>query len=126
MANTGTVLAFGTFDGLHPGHEFFLREARQLGERLVVVVARDAAVKALKNRPPRRPLVERLQAVRELDFVTEAVAGDDQTGDWQVLQRFKPDVIALGHDQLALEQALRGLKLNCRLVRLGRLDYKKQ
>ena len=44
-----TVMAFGTFDVLHPGHHFYLEQARKLGDNLVVVVARDANVKKLKG-----------------------------------------------------------------------------
>ena len=35
------VMATGVFDILHLGHLYFLREARKLGDELVVVVATD-------------------------------------------------------------------------------------
>lgn len=35
------VMVFGVFDGLHPGHRAFLRQARKKGDKLIVVVARD-------------------------------------------------------------------------------------
>ncbi|MCK5249408.1 MAG: adenylyltransferase/cytidyltransferase family protein, partial [Spirochaetaceae bacterium] len=36
-----TVLVFGTFDVIHPGHQWFLRNAARHGDRLVAVVSRD-------------------------------------------------------------------------------------
>ena len=38
------VLVFGTFDGLHEGHKDFLRQAKQYGDHLTVVVGRDSTV----------------------------------------------------------------------------------
>ena len=48
------VVATGTFDGIHKGHEFFLSEAKKLGDWLGVVIARDATVKQVKGRTPIR------------------------------------------------------------------------
>jgi len=45
------VLAFGTFDILHPGHEFYLKEAKKHGDILDVVVARDSTVEKIKGKP---------------------------------------------------------------------------
>ena len=41
-------MAFGTFDLLHPGHEFYINEAQKHCAELVVVIARDSRVKAGK------------------------------------------------------------------------------
>ena len=49
------VLATGTFDLLHPGHVYFLTQARAMGDELFVIVARDSNV-THKQKPiyPRR------------------------------------------------------------------------
>jgi FAD synthetase len=105
-----TVLVFGVFDGIHDGHRAFFTEARKHGDRLVIAVAQDAVVVQLKGKPPRRPLGERLAALRGEPGIDEAVAGDDRTGSWGVLERYKPDVIALGYDQEALTVALEAVR----------------
>ncbi|EQD52190.1 glycerol-3-phosphate cytidyltransferase, partial [mine drainage metagenome] len=52
MAEMGVrVMATGVFDLLHPGHLYFLTEARKLGDELVVVVARDQTARRLKHEP---------------------------------------------------------------------------
>jgi D-beta-D-heptose 7-phosphate kinase/D-beta-D-heptose 1-phosphate adenosyltransferase len=43
------VMTNGCFDLLHPGHIAYLREARALGDRLIVAVNDDASVKRLKG-----------------------------------------------------------------------------
>ncbi len=97
-----TVLAFGTYDVFHKGHEYFLREAAKLGDRLVVVVARDANVERLKGRLPHDSETLRLQNVAAFDAVSEARLGYEEWGKHlQVLTDIAPDVIALGYDQKA-------------------------
>ena len=97
------VLVFGTFDGVHPGHEFFLSEARKRGDRLVVVIARDTIVQELKGRAPKRPEIERREALAEVSSVDEVVYGDRVLGTYSVLDRVAPSIIALGYDQAELK-----------------------
>ncbi|MEK7665554.1 MAG: adenylyltransferase/cytidyltransferase family protein [Patescibacteria group bacterium] len=101
-----TVLVFGTFDGLHPGHEFFLKEARKLGDRLVVCIARDTIVEQLKGRPPKRPEIERREMLAETSIVDEVIYGDRQLGSYTIFEHTKPEVIAFGYDQTELKKDL--------------------
>ena len=102
------VMAFGTFDILHPGHEFYLKQAKKIGDKLVVVVARDENVKKLKGKLPLNNEMERLALVKSLDFVNEVVLGDREMRKWAVVKRFHPTKIALGYDQWASIPSLRG------------------
>lgn len=54
----GTRIVFtnGCFDLLHPGHVLYLREARALGDLLVVGLNSDSSVRALKG--PSRPYLD--------------------------------------------------------------------
>ena len=92
-----TVLATGVFDILHPGHLYYLTEARKLGDRLVVVVARDETAMKFKRRPV-VPEHLRLEMVQCLKPVDEAVLGD-RDDLYRVVETIRPDVIAIGHDQ---------------------------
>ncbi len=115
-----TVLVLGTFDGLHPGHEDYFRQARQHGDRLVAVVARDRTVLDVKGQLPRMGEEARRAAVEESRFVDSAILGRE--GDkLAVVCEQKPDVIVLGYDQAAftngLAEKLRERGLNCRVLR---------
>ena len=46
-----TVMASGTFDLLHMGHIYYLKESKKLGDKLIVVVACDETVKKMKHEP---------------------------------------------------------------------------
>ncbi|MEM2870122.1 MAG: adenylyltransferase/cytidyltransferase family protein [Thermoplasmata archaeon] len=120
-----TVMATGVFDILHLGHLYYLTEAKKLGDRLVVVVARDETARRLK-RQPIVPEHLRLEMVRALKPVDEAVLGDREDF-YRVVKEIDPDVIALGHDQahdpekIKRELAERGLRAE--VVRLPCLKH---
>ncbi len=118
-----TVMAFGTFDCIHPGHIYYLRKAKSLGDRLVVVVARDSNVLGIKGRAAATNENDRLEIVRQLRFVDEAVLGDREMGKWGVIKRCRPLVIALGYDQWAsipsLRKELDAAGVKPRIVRVG-------
>jgi FAD synthetase len=101
-----TVLVFGTFDVVHPGHRYFLRQARSRGDRLVAAIARDAFVARFKGKQPVHDENERLRQVLDTGLVDEACLSDTEPGTYSVLQRVRPEVVCLGHDQEALRANL--------------------
>ncbi|PIR75282.1 MAG: FAD synthase [Candidatus Magasanikbacteria bacterium CG_4_9_14_0_2_um_filter_42_11] len=98
-----TVLLFGTFDFLHSGHIFTFEEAKKLGDKLVVSVARDSAVEKIKGKKPLHAEEERLALVKHIDIVNDAFLGDEEQSVYSFFSEFVPDVIALGYDQDALK-----------------------
>ncbi|MFH1077884.1 MAG: adenylyltransferase/cytidyltransferase family protein [Patescibacteria group bacterium] len=113
MAST-TVMCFGTFDGLHPGHEDYFRQAREHGDKVVVVIARDSTVVDVKGNLPSTNENDRLLVVQEHPLVDEAMLGnlDDK---FRIIEEIQPDIICLGYDQesftdmLDVELTRRGL-----------------
>ena len=101
-----TGMVFGVFDGLHPGHQFFLSEAAKQCETLIVVVALDAVVTALKQHTPRYSFTERVSNIEQFNSALRVVPSDTAVRSWAVLKKHQPDIIFLGHDQTALAQAL--------------------
>ena len=92
------VMATGVFDLLHPGHIHYLDEAKRLGDELVVVVARDRTAERFKHRPIASE-AQRLEMVAALKPVDRALLGRE--GDiYDILSEIRPDVIALGYDQV--------------------------
>jgi FAD synthetase len=110
------VLAFGTFDIFHPGHEHFLRQAKSYGDELVVVVARDSTVRELKKSRPVHDEFFRLGVIRALDYVDDARLGYEGEDKYKIIEDIRPDIICIGFDQEAFTQGLdkklleRGLK----------------
>jgi len=97
------VLATGTFEILHPGHLAYLKRAKELGDELIVIVARDSMIK--HKRKPIIPEKQRLKMVQALKIVDKAILGSEKD-IFEPVQEIKPDIIALGHDQRFDEDAL--------------------
>lgn len=90
------VLATGTFDLLHPGHVYFLTQARALGDELFVIVARDSNVR--HKQKPIVPEVQRLEMIDALEMVNKALLGSEKD-IFEPLKQIRPDIITLGYDQ---------------------------
>jgi FAD synthetase len=117
-------MATGVFDLLHPGHIYFLTEARKLGDELVVVVARDSTARKFKHEPITSE-ASRVQIVSALKPVDRAVLGHE--GDiYAILDEIRPDIIVLGFDQVHNEDKVleesRKRGLRTRVVRLPKSE----
>lgn len=98
------VMATGVFDILHPGHLHFLREARKLGDELVVVVARDSVAEKMKRRPfiPENIRLSMVSALKPVDIAILGFEGNI----YDILNLIRPDILALGYDQEFDEQKI--------------------
>jgi len=123
------VLASGVFDLLHLGHVRYLEEAKKAGgenAKLIVIVARDSTVEKRKGYRPVIPENQRRALVESLKVVDEAVLGYEEFDIGKVIEKIKPDVIAVGHDQDGMEKAVKdyirdkGLKIKA--VRIGKFS----
>ncbi len=92
------VMAFGTFDRLHPWHLHYLSEAKKCGEFLIVVVARDTTVLCVKKKNPTQAEDERYQALLGIPFVDEVVFGSIGN-PYHIIAKYRPDVLFFGYDQ---------------------------
>ena len=98
-ARAGTVVfTNGVFDLLHPGHVRYLREARALGDALIVGVNSDRSVRS--NKGPDRPINperERAEVLLALDSVDAAAIFDEETPQ-AIVSAIKPDILVKGAD----------------------------
>ena len=90
-----TVLTFGTFDIFHPGHEYYLHEAKKYGDMLITIVARDETV---KGKLPRNDEEQRRKIVEEASIANTVVLGALENY-YACIDKYKPQTICLGYDQ---------------------------
>ena len=86
----------GCFDILHVGHIRSLRDAKALGDILIVGINSDASVRAIKG--PSRPVVcedDRAEVIAALESVDYVTIFDDQEPS-AILARLKPDIHCKG------------------------------
>ena len=121
-SNLKVVLTGGAYDLIHSGHLKTLREAASNGNFLVVVVARDLTVRKRK-RNPIHDENQRMELLNELKIVNLAILGHEDD-HMIVVNKVKPDVVAIGSDQdhrmNQLKQQMERIGLaNTEIVRLS-------
>jgi len=96
----GKIVVFtnGCFDLLHRGHIHLLREAKALGDLLVVAINSDQSVKAIKG--PTRPILaetDRLELIASMEMV-DYVLLFDETDPYNIVSILRPDILVKGGD----------------------------
>ena len=92
------VLTNGCFDLLHVGHVRYLRQARELGDALVIALNSDASVRALKG--PTRPVTteeDRAEILRALACVDRVVVFDEPRVT-RLIEAIRPHIYTKGGD----------------------------
>ena len=92
------VFTNGCFDLFHVGHASGVREAKKLGDVLIVAVNSDRSVRALKGH--KRPLIaqeQRLELVASLESVDYAVMFHE-LDPLKIIEEIEPHVLAKGGD----------------------------
>ena len=108
------VLAGGCFNRLHAGHIYFLKKAKALGDKLVVVLAHENNNK----KPYAVDADERKKNLEALGIADKVIIGHSSNFS-ETVRKVKPDIIALGYDQ-TLPEGIKKMKV-IRIHKLG--DY---
>ena len=115
------VLAGGVFDIIHPGHIHTLTAAKALGDVLVVAIATDKTAQKMKKMTPLHDQELRCELVSSLSMVDEAIIGHEED-IFETVKEVKPDIIALGYDQIHQEKFIsdgcKRISLDVEIVRL--------
>ena len=93
-----TVFTNGCFDILHVGHIELLRQARELGDILVVGLNSDKSIKKIKGeKRPIIPEADRYIILKNLETVN-AVLIFDEPDPLRLIKMINPDVLVKGGD----------------------------
>jgi FAD synthetase len=125
--NQKVVIASGVFDLLHLGHVRFLEDAKKAGgknAKLIVIIAKDTTAEKMKGKKPIMSEDQRKALVESLRVVDEVVLGYEGLDIGEVVEKIKPDIIALGYDQAEMELEVKDYlakhKLPVSVVRIGK------
>jgi len=114
------VMGFGTFDGVHPGHVFFLKQLKSLGDEVRLVIARDSSVTSIKGGKPDYNENQRFTMMNDLSIADSIVLGDPDD-HYKVIHEYKPNLIGLGYDQHANLSELEKIFPDINIIRLESL-----
>lgn len=92
------VFTNGCFDIIHRGHISYLKEAKYLGDILIIGVNSDDSVKRLKgsNRPINNEM-DRIEVLSAFEFVDYVVKFGEDT-PFNLIKSIKPDILVKGGD----------------------------
>ncbi len=98
-----TVAISGGFDPVHIGHIEMMKEAKDLGDKLVVIVNNDNWLKkkksfAFMNEKERKAIIEAIRYVDEV-ILTGHKENTDDMSVCKELEALKPDIFANGGDR---------------------------
>ena len=91
----------GCFNSIHSGHIFFLKEAKKLGDTLIIVLTHDEN----NNKSYAIPVADRKKKLESLNIADKIVIGDARD-KIEIVRELKPDIIVLGYDQTLPEGLL--------------------
>jgi len=93
------ICTSGFFDPIHSGHIECMKQARELGDKLIVIVNNDQQAIAKKGIVI-MPVEQRIQIIRELPYVDAVFVAVDEDGTVsKTLECVRPHVFAKGGDR---------------------------
>ena len=96
------VFVSGCYDILHAGHVEFFKQAKALGDYLIVSFASDAVLQKYKGRKSALPEAHKKYLLESISFVDEVVMGDnldDPIFDFKdAFIKMKPDILVATED----------------------------
>jgi FAD synthetase len=115
------VMVFGSFDEIHPGHIYFLKNAKKYGTELIVILGRDKTITELKGKP-KYSEKERKNHLLSTKIADKILLGNLKN-KYKVIEKINPDIICLGYDQIHfldnLKNQLKKMKIDPKIIRLN-------
>jgi len=99
LKTEGKKLVFtnGCFDIVHAGHIRYLKEAKALGDVLIVGLNSDTSVSAIKPGRPVNPQDQRAEVLSSLEMVDYVTLFDEET-PYELIKLLHPDILVKGGD----------------------------
>lgn len=114
------ILTYGTFDLLHPGHIYLLKEAKKLGDKLIVGVSTDE-FNSLKHKTSFIPYEYRKEMVKSIRYVDDVIPETNWEQKIDDIKRLNIDTIVMGDDWLGSEK-FEYLKQYCNVIFLPKME----
>lgn len=103
IRNKKVIMTNGCFDILHPGHIHLFKEAKRLGDILIVAINEDESVKKIKNfSRPYYTLKDRIFVLNGIRYIDYIVKFKEKT-PIKLIRKIKPNILVKGSDYKASE-----------------------
>lgn len=95
------IFVSGTYDILHAGHIQFFKEAKSIGDYLIVSFCSDKNLMVYKGRHSCMPDDNKKILLESIRYIDKVIVGDDDGGIWDFVPAFlaeKPDILVVTED----------------------------
>ena len=82
---------------IHSGHIKYLRQAKALGDILIIGLNSDSSVSRIKPKRPVNPQEQRAEVLSSLEMVDYVTLFDEDT-PYELIRSIKPDILVKGGD----------------------------
>ena len=113
------VITYGTYDFLHHGHINLLKNAKKLGDYLIVGITSDEFDRSRGKIDVRQSLAERMAAVEETGLADEIVVEEYEGQKISDIQKYDVDIFTVGSDWVGKFDYLNAF---CEVVYLPRTE----
>lgn len=115
------VFTNGCFDILHPGHIYFIKEAKRLGDILIVGVNSDNSIKKIKGK--KRPIINlknRIKFLNELKYI-DFIIKLNETEPTKLIKKIRPSIHCKGieykNKNIKEMKIIKKLKIEIRFIK---------
>lgn len=101
------IFVSGTYDILHAGHIQFFKEAKALGDYLVVSFCSSKNLELYKGRKGSLPDDNKKILLEAICYIDKVVIGNDDGGIWDFVPKFlleKPDILVITVDDKYIDE----------------------
>ena len=91
------VFTNGCFDIIHVGHIRYLKEAKAMGDVLVIGLNSDRSVSKIKQNRPINPENHRAEVLSSLETIDYVTIFDEET-PYELIKLVQPDILVKGGD----------------------------
>src|SRR3989344_7928937 len=99
-----SVAVSGYFDPLHIGHIEYLKLAKALGDKLIVILNNDKQILIKRGKTPFMNQEQRKKLLESIKYVDEVfISIDEDKSVCESLKEIRPDIFAKGGDRFAYE-----------------------
>ncbi len=108
------VFVSGTYDILHAGHIQFFKEAKALGDYLIVSFCSSKNLLLYKGRTSAIPDDNKKILLESIRYIDKVVIGSDDGGVWDFIKSFiieKPDILVVTEDDKYIKKKMTFCKL---------------
>ena len=95
--NKKVVFTNGCFDIIHIGHVRYLKQAKALGDVLIIGLNSDKSVSSIKPNRPINTQDHRAEVLSSLEMVDYVILFDEET-PYELIKFLQPDILVKGGD----------------------------